>query len=292
MDITTITFSFPLEYPGINLGTMHHFFRYYEEGAKLDSLPPREFFGLYFNLGNDIDYEVKGQEQQTITRDQYNLVYLPQGICSLTLPKGSYACFCLEFTEEYLEVITTQFPMLKEYMVKASLKIPAFMSKDHLTITPDIREKINEVLNTQYTKWLREEFLKSRFIDLLFTCMEQAQRHLYGGLTKIDIAKVNQAHTLMTDDLKTFWSVALLADAVDLDKRKLIFGFRVIFNDTIYHLLTSARMRKAVSLLRDSNLTATEIAASVGFNRFTTFSDTFKRWYGYPPGALRKAELE
>ena len=287
MHINTTTFSFPLEYPGINFGIMHHFFRYFEEDIKLESQPPREFLGLYFNLNNDINYELPGDQQNVITRDQYNLVYVPGGSCTLNLPKGNYACFCLEFTEEYLQLISTQFTMLKEILVKAELKIPALMSKTHVPLTPDIREKINDVLTTDYKGELREDFLKSKFIDILFTCLEHSEKHFYAGLSKADIAKVREAHALIMKDLSASWSVDLLADAVDLDRRKLVNGFKIIFADTVYHLITNERMKKAVALLRDTGLTATQIAASVGFNRFTTFSDTFKRWYGYPPGALR-----
>lgn len=287
MRFNTTTYHFPFGYPEIEEGAMHHLSHVMEADTKVRALPDREFLGLYFHLSHQMEYEMAGIPPCTIGEGYYNIVYMPRGSCTLTLPKGIYTAFCIEFPLSYLKLIVTKFHVLKTLLIKASLKLPAVMSDEHIPITPSLRSKIDEVIQQKFSG---DELLKGRFIDILFSCLEHSQRSFYEGLDKSDIEKINQAHDLMLKDIRLSWTVGLLADNVDISKRKLERGFKKLYGTTVYHFLTDERLKKAIALLRDTSYTATQISATVGYKRFTTFSDTFRRKFGYSPGALRKEE--
>ncbi|AXI01465.1 AraC family transcriptional regulator [Aquirhabdus parva] len=57
------------------------------------------------------------------------------------------------------------------------------------------------------------------------------------------------------------------------------------------NLLEEVRRNLAETLLSDAQISMTEIAERLGFSDASSFSQTFKRWYGIAPNAYRKALL-
>jgi AraC family transcriptional regulator, transcriptional activator of the genes for pyochelin and ferripyochelin receptors len=290
MNFNSITFTFPLGYPEIDHGKMHYCFRVFDAATEISTTRSNEFLGVFFNLNNAVGYKIGDVLQGTIARNQYNIVYLPQAPFEFSLQKGSHAIFCIEFTLSYLKLVATNFPVLREFLTKVELRIPSVMNEVHLNITPDMRDKINDVLYNRFNGPLREDFLKIKFVDILIRCVEHSQRHFYTGLTKADIEKVKAVRTRILKDIRCSYTVSLLADDATIDERKLERGFKILFGTTVYHFLVNERMKKAVALLRDTTMPVGQIALSVGYNKLRVFSDTFKRKYGYSPATVRKKE--
>ena len=48
----------------------------------------------------------------------------------------------------------------------------------------------------------------------------------------------------------------------------------------------------AAELLQDGTLSVTEIASRLGFSDASSFSQTFKRWFGVAPNNYRKSQAE
>lgn len=57
-------------------------------------------------------------------------------------------------------------------------------------------------------------------------------------------------------------------------------------------LREAARKRLAAQLLRNTNLSVTEVADRVGFDDPSNFARAFSRWHGHPPSRFRTAERE
>ncbi|MEU9339181.1 helix-turn-helix transcriptional regulator [Streptomyces sp. NPDC048290] len=64
--------------------------------------------------------------------------------------------------------------------------------------------------------------------------------------------------------------------------------FRAVFGETPHRYLQRRRIERAMSLLRESDLTATDISLRVGFSSFGTFSRTFREIVGRSPSEYRK----
>ena len=150
MNFNTLTFTFPLGYPETDHGIMHYCFRVFDAGTEVHSTPPGEFLGIVFNLHHEFSYRIKDLFEGSIARNHYNLVYVPRSSFEITVQQGSHAVFCIEFTPAYLRLVATNFPVLKQFLAKAEQKIPSIMNDMHLSITPDMREKINDV---QWRGW-------------------------------------------------------------------------------------------------------------------------------------------
>ena len=63
-------------------------------------------------------------------------------------------------------------------------------------------------------------------------------------------------------------------------------------NKTINQFIRETRLQKALELLNNEEITATEVAYRVGFNNVTYFNTCFHEFFGYPPGKVRKGETE
>jgi transcriptional regulator GlxA family with amidase domain len=98
-----------------------------------------------------------------------------------------------------------------------------------------------------------------------------------------------KAHELILKDITHSFSMSQLADKVGLDKRVLEKGFKITFGKTVFHFLMDERMKKAHALLRDTDIPANQVANMVGYKRPNTFSDAFKRKFGYSPRAAKNA---
>jgi AraC-like DNA-binding protein len=65
-----------------------------------------------------------------------------------------------------------------------------------------------------------------------------------------------------------------------------------IINKNINEFVREVRLRKALELLHNEAITASEVAFKVGFKSPAYFNKCFHEFFGYPPGKVEKKELE
>jgi AraC-like DNA-binding protein len=83
--------------------------------------------------------------------------------------------------------------------------------------------------------------------------------------------------------------VAAMAAAAHASPAHFSRAFRATFGMPPGRYLTQRRITRAAFLLRETELSVTEIALAVGFNSLGTFSTTFSRFMGVSPRAYRRA---
>jgi AraC-like DNA-binding protein len=89
---------------------------------------------------------------------------------------------------------------------------------------------------------------------------------------------------LYADALDIEW----LAGSVHLSRAHFIRSFRDTFGETPHRYLQRRRIERAMALLRDSDLSVTEICFDVGFSSLGTFSRTFRDVLGESPSEYRE----
>jgi AraC-like DNA-binding protein len=80
-----------------------------------------------------------------------------------------------------------------------------------------------------------------------------------------------------------------LADAAGFSRFHFVRVFRAVTGESPHQRLIGLRLRAAADRLLDTAAPVTEIAFAVGFNDLSHFNATFRRAFGLPPGAWRKA---
>src|SRR3954447_18093951 len=82
--------------------------------------------------------------------------------------------------------------------------------------------------------------------------------------------------------------VAALAKIAYVSEAHFIRTFRATFGETPPRYLQRRRVERAMFMLRESDLSVTEICFEVGFASLGTFSRTFKEIVGESPAAFRR----
>lgn len=289
MNLNTITYTFPLEYLGtVHIGTMHYNSRVFDEETKFQSEPSQEFLGLFFNLNNEIKYQIKGASQYTLGRNQFNLLYLPKACCEFIFKKGSHASFCVDLPLSYMRLIAENFPKINNFLDEIKEKIPIALSEEYLTISPEIRDKIHSVLYNKFPGEVVDDYLRGKFVEITILSLEHRQRNTYPGFNEAEVEKIRQAYARIINDIQAPHNVSLIADELDISQRKLERGFRILFHTTVYNFLVEERMKRAISLLRDTTMPVREVAVLVGYPNARAFSNLFRKRFGYSPSLMRK----
>lgn len=80
------------------------------------------------------------------------------------------------------------------------------------------------------------------------------------------------------------FGVSELADAVGMSRSNLLRKVKKATNLSVSQFIRNIRLKHAHELLRNSELTVSEISYAVGFGSTSYFTKCFKECYGYPPG--------
>jgi AraC family transcriptional activator of pyochelin receptor len=83
------------------------------------------------------------------------------------------------------------------------------------------------------------------------------------------------------------WTLDLLSERVGLEVRKLTRLFRILYNKSVMQALMEERMKKALLLLRDSEVPLLKVARATGYRNHSNFSQAFRKFFGKTPSEVR-----
>jgi AraC-like DNA-binding protein len=83
------------------------------------------------------------------------------------------------------------------------------------------------------------------------------------------------------------WTVASLARWVNMSRSAFSERFRDVVGQPPLHYLTELRMSRACHLLESTDLGVKQVAAIVGYESPSSFTNAFKRWHGVSPASYR-----
>src|SRR5687767_10655176 len=86
------------------------------------------------------------------------------------------------------------------------------------------------------------------------------------------------------------WPVSRLASVSGVSEAHFARSFKEAFGVPPHRYLLTRRLERAKALLRDTNLSITEIAFQTGWNSLGTFGRIFRDVTGESPGELRARE--
>lgn len=99
-----------------------------------------------------------------------------------------------------------------------------------------------------------------------------------------------RARDAIDRDFVTPLDIGELARIALCSEAHFIRSFRAAFGETPHRYLQRRRVERAMSLLRGSDRTVTEVCLDVGFTSFATFSRTFRGIVGESPSSYRSRE--
>ena len=91
------------------------------------------------------------------------------------------------------------------------------------------------------------------------------------------------AKKFISDNIGRKLCISDICDELGCSKSTLLTTFKNKYGITVNTYITEQRLNKATHLLREGNLTISEIAAETGFSDQSYFSKVFSAKYGIPP---------
>lgn len=106
-----------------------------------------------------------------------------------------------------------------------------------------------------------------------------------GGLSH---AQLRTVISIIEDHHRPLPTLDELASAIGVSRRHFFRIFKQSTGKTPHHYLAEERLKRAVDLLRETDLPATEIAMECGFSSSSHLNSTFKRSFGMRPLEFRR----
>ena len=103
--------------------------------------------------------------------------------------------------------------------------------------------------------------------------------------------QIRLARRLLDQNYDTPITIEALGSKVALSPYYLIRAFRRAYKQTPHQYLVGRRIARAKELLRNSDISITEICAAVGFESLGSFSTLFRKATGLSPRAYRTSSL-
>jgi len=96
------------------------------------------------------------------------------------------------------------------------------------------------------------------------------------------------ADKYIDENLSEDLSVEKLCRKLNVSKNRLYECFHLCFNSTINEYIVKKRIRKAIELLANDNISIDDVAKEAGFSESSYFYKVFRKETGYTPGFFKK----
>ena len=157
-------------------------------------------------------------------------------------------------------------------------------------LTLSMKQAIKELSVCNPSDKMRQIFQTSKILELILLQAREteAARKPLKTVKSYDVAKLQEAKSIVEDNLAKPYSLKNLAHKVGLNDFKLKRGFKELFGFTVFGYLRELRMLKAKKLLLAEKDSVTGVSGEVGYQHPHHFSTAFRKRFGILPGTLIK----
>ena len=203
-----------------------------------------------------------------------------------------------------LETFGIQFPkaLFMQFTENASESLKRFsqhimegnslmLSEQWGAIDPPIQQVIQQIIHCRYAADLKKLFLLSKSIELLVLCADAYETAVNKKdlfiKNAVDKEKIIAVRDLVNERVHCPPNLSEIARTVGLNEYKLKRGFKETFNTTVFGYLTEQRLQLAHRYLLDTQKTAAEISAELGYSTPQHFNNAFRKKFGITPHSVR-----
>jgi AraC-like DNA-binding protein len=183
----------------------------------------------------------------------------------------------------------------KAYFEKYDKPFDLFIEKQ--SICCNTQSKLFELINCSVQGIARNVYLESIVLYLLFQVQKnnlvfQLNCDSCTFLNKpVELDKIQKAKDYILSNLDQNMSISTLTVYAGTNQCYLKKGFKEVVGQTIFEFIQENRMVKAMHLLQHTQQSVADVAASVGYASTSSFSQTFKHYFGITPSLVQKVLL-
>ncbi len=168
-------------------------------------------------------------------------------------------------------------------------------SQPRLAIAAPTRQELDiagAIINCRRAGPLRRLFVEAKTAELFCSILDRLQGESSPAqrqrVTERDRRQLTQVREFLSQSFTQPPTIHQLARQFGLNRNKLCSGFLLLNGSTIQEFCDALRMDQARRMLRDSELSISEIALSAGYGSSSSFSAAFHRRFGHAPSQGRR----
>ncbi|MGF6768280.1 AraC-like DNA-binding protein [Paraburkholderia sp. GAS199] len=212
----------------------------------------------------------------------------------ITCPQGPRRALGLYVSSGYMARLVDAFGAEGE-TIRARL---AAVKDDELynvqmRLTRDAVQAIEQLLASTHAGVRELLFVEAKCMEILYASVGVWIDSLQHGaqdvtLSARDLMLMERARTLIDADLQKNLTIPDLARAVGTNASKLKRAFKLLHGVTVFEYSLRRRMEEALRLLVDERQAVGQVAAAVGYQHQTSFTTSFRDFYGFAPKDARQ----
>lgn len=258
-----------------------------------------DYTQIWYVMRGGCLHDVAGREYTMTAGDAF---VLPPQVSHRTVLQRDSSIICCEFQMEKLG-----------WPGKAQLKLPHATenrglpmlfqghkvdTKPHMVFRPRGQQAVESLIVSMLEEYERaepffEEQLRLQIIQLFFVLARECIQQPNSDKENRIYAKYKGTVEDAVRYIVTHYSEPLMLEEVCrvsmVSKTYFCYLFKLLTGQTFVEYLIHLRVEKAEELLRETELSVTDIGQAVGFQDSTHFSRTFKRLRGISPRQYREA---
>lgn len=150
---------------------------------------------------------------------------------------------------------------------------------------------IHQIINASPANRIVHLYLEAKVKELLVLLYQLVNPEpRISPLLPKDIETLQEVKNIIMSDLSRTYNSFELSRLTGTNAYTLKTNFKNWFGIPLHLFLHNCRMEKATGLLLNTQLSVKEIAFAVGYKNVSNFSESFKKYYGYPPTKVREAD--
>ena len=292
--------------------TYHHFKSYCEVNNIVNNSSELGFENISF-LKTQLDVKEDTHYKGKIPIQGLSFFYEQQGVKSISShKKNQFSIYAVNNGDGNLllskgEITTSSITLKKEFLLKS---LPEGKVKENIIesletnrcgkllakkdINPQVQLLLNNIYNNPFTNQLDELYAQSKILELIYLEFQslidiEPNKNNKLKLDDYDIEAIKQAKEILIQNMQNPPSITELSHMVRINEFKLKVGFKKVFNDTPYNILLHHKLEYAAELLKNSDMSAGEVARLSGYKSLSSFTKAFIKKHGVRPIDIMKS---
>lgn len=264
--------------------------------TSLDVNPGKNVVKLHFQIQGRSAYDLCGERSFQVSDMTAGLLFHPEGMKKQThFPEmerqlGVTLCLTLDFIRDMLGESQRCLPELVRSSLYGNVMDYLYLG---FPVNHEMALAAQSLLNYRQGSEMRKLKLQAKSYEVLyqfFKRLEDLERSGNGHsrITASDREKAEQAKLYLERNYVEPPTLIEIAHRLGTNEAKLANTFKIEFDCTIFEYLQKVRMENARTLLRQSDISITQIAMDVGYQYPGNFTTAFKRHFGVTPRAFRQ----
>lgn len=248
---------------------------------------------IQFNLSDrDIHFQNKSQQQRKTLARSGNITYLneEENQAHILFQKDvAYDTFDIHLPASILQQYAGESNLMDRFLENINKGISSTLNEQNVAVDSNVYNTILDIKNCRFEGLTKRIYLESKayeLIALLFNAAENQNKHQQ--LNHSDQEKIHHAASVIRHNLEKPFTIVELSRVVGINQTKLKYGFKTVFNNTVFGYLQDIRMHQAKKYLLDTQMSIQEIAMRVGYQNMSNFSAAFKKHFGVSPIKLKE----